>query len=162
MSIAWIFGQSFHSTGTLICDSRVCVCFNSVFNILTIKHCVTCPKRCPGTSAISAAHMTVSLFLCKTRSKEFNNGAHKNHESFMPRIMMMRSSDVDNWISHLDLRKIYSNHFHPSTHNSLIMKLNYSSVTYLHAHFASTITKLCNPKHSLLPNFKSGLKRVPN
>ena len=87
-----------------------------------------------------------ALFLCKTGSKEFSNGALKNHYSVMPRIMMIQSSDVENWISHLYLRKIYSNHFYPSTHNSLIMKLNYSSVTYLHAHFASTITKLCNPK----------------
>ena len=36
-----------------------------VFNKRTIKVCISCLERCPGTSAISAAHLTTMfLFLC--------------------------------------------------------------------------------------------------
>ena len=38
-----------------------------VFNKRTIKVCVSC-WRCQGTSAPSAAHLTVSLYLCSSRS----------------------------------------------------------------------------------------------
>ena len=38
------------------------------FNKLTIKVCVSCCWRCPGTSAPSAPHLTVSLYLCSYRS----------------------------------------------------------------------------------------------
>ena len=39
-----------------------------VFNKRTIKVCVSCCWRCPGTSAPSAAHLTVSLYLCSSGS----------------------------------------------------------------------------------------------
>ena len=39
-----------------------------VFNKRTIKVCVSCCGRCPGTSAPSAAHLTVSLYLCSSGS----------------------------------------------------------------------------------------------
>ena len=35
-----------------------------VFNKRTIKVSVSCSVRCPGTSAPSASHLTLSLFLC--------------------------------------------------------------------------------------------------
>ena len=37
-----------------------------VFNKRTIKVCVSCCCRCPGTSAPNAAHLTVSLYLCSS------------------------------------------------------------------------------------------------
>jgi len=37
-----------------------------VSNKRTIKVCVSCSWQCPGTSASSAAHLTVSLFLCSS------------------------------------------------------------------------------------------------
>ena len=39
-----------------------------VFNQHTIKVCVTCFWRCLGTSVPSAAHLTVSLYLCSSGS----------------------------------------------------------------------------------------------
>ena len=39
-----------------------------VFNKCTIKVCVSCCWRCPGTSAPSAAHLMVSLYLCSSGS----------------------------------------------------------------------------------------------
>ena len=39
-----------------------------VFNKRTIKVCVSCCWLCPGTSAPSAAHLTVSLYLCSSGS----------------------------------------------------------------------------------------------
>ena len=64
----------------------------------------------------------MSLFLCNTGSKKFNNGALKNHESVMPRIMVIRSSDVDNWILHLDLGKISINFYQSmSLHINLLI-----------------------------------------
>ena len=39
-----------------------------VFNKRTIKVCVSCCWRCPGTSAPSAPHLTVSLYLCSSGS----------------------------------------------------------------------------------------------
>ena len=39
-----------------------------VFNKRTIKVCVSCSCRCSGTSAPSAAHLMVSLFLCSSGS----------------------------------------------------------------------------------------------
>ena len=41
---------------------------NCVFNKRTSKVCVSCCRRCPGTSAPSAAHPTVSLYLCSSGS----------------------------------------------------------------------------------------------
>ena len=41
-----------------------------VFNKRTIKVCVSCCWRCPGTSAPSTAHLTVSLYLCSSGSNE--------------------------------------------------------------------------------------------
>ena len=35
-----------------------------VFNKRTIKVCVRCCWQCPGTFAINATHLTVSMFLC--------------------------------------------------------------------------------------------------
>ena len=40
-----------------------------VFNKRTIKVWVSCSRRCPGTFAPSAAHLTVSLYLCSSGSK---------------------------------------------------------------------------------------------
>ena len=48
-------------------QSRICV-KKCVFNNRTIKVCVSCCWRCPGTSAQSAAHLTVSLYLCSSGS----------------------------------------------------------------------------------------------
>ena len=39
-----------------------------VFNKRTIKVCVSCSWRCPGTSAPSAAHLRVALYLCSSGS----------------------------------------------------------------------------------------------
>ena len=39
-----------------------------VFNKRTIKVCVSCSWRCRGTSAPTAAHPTVSLYLCSSES----------------------------------------------------------------------------------------------
>ena len=39
-----------------------------VFNKRTIKVCVSCSWRCPGASAPSWPHLTVSLFLCNCGS----------------------------------------------------------------------------------------------
>ena len=39
-----------------------------VFNKRTIKVWVSCSRRCPGTFAPSAAHLTVSLYLCSSGS----------------------------------------------------------------------------------------------
>ena len=39
-----------------------------VFKKRTIKVCVSCCWRCPGTSAPSAAHLTVSLYRCSSGS----------------------------------------------------------------------------------------------
>ena len=40
-----------------------------IFIKLTIKVCVSCSVRCPGTSTASSPHLMVSLFLCSYRSK---------------------------------------------------------------------------------------------
>ena len=40
-----------------------------VFNKRTIKVCVSCCWRCPGTRAPSTAHLAVSLYLCSSASK---------------------------------------------------------------------------------------------
>ena len=39
-----------------------------VFNKRTIKVCVSCCWRCPGTSAPSSPYLTVSLYLCSSGS----------------------------------------------------------------------------------------------
>ena len=39
-----------------------------VFNKRTIKVCVSCCCRCPGTSGPSAAHLMVFLYLCSSES----------------------------------------------------------------------------------------------
>ena len=43
-------------------------CKKCVFNKRTIKVCDNCCWRCPGISAPSAAHLTVSLYLCSSGS----------------------------------------------------------------------------------------------
>ena len=43
-------------------------CKKCVFNKRIIKVCVSCCWRCPWTSAPSAAHLTVSLYLCSSGS----------------------------------------------------------------------------------------------
>ena len=39
-----------------------------VFSKNAIKVCVSCYRRCPGTSTSRAAHLTVSLYLCSSEA----------------------------------------------------------------------------------------------
>ena len=60
----WSLTQ-FYSVG--FSQSRIDV-KKCVFYKRTIKVCVRCCLRCPGTFAPSAAHLTVSLYLCSSGS----------------------------------------------------------------------------------------------
>ena len=48
-----------------------------VFYKRTIKVCVSCCWRCPGTSALSAAHLTVSMCLCSSGSNARGEGPRR-------------------------------------------------------------------------------------
>ena len=47
------------------------------FSKCTTKVCVSCCWRCPGTAAPSAAHLTVSLYLCSSGSNARGAATHE-------------------------------------------------------------------------------------
>ena len=59
-SLTQLYSVDFSPSSTGV---KKCVC-----NKRTIKVCVSCSWRCPGTSLPSASHLTVSLYLCSSGS----------------------------------------------------------------------------------------------
>ena len=59
-SLTQFYSVDFHNPGSVL---QKCV-----FNKRTIKVCISCCWRCPGTSAPRATHLKVSLYLCSSGS----------------------------------------------------------------------------------------------